>query len=372
MAYTPHQQIRPEVVSATAVGILDEELLLPNLITNASFDQEGYGIRDTVNIKVPGLLPSRSYALDNDRSQPLQFDQYSEKTVSVTFDAGRLYSAVELTDEQNDFDQITVDKLMPLQSRAVAKGMEYHTGAVMDTARYEVAVTNAGNDLYRALVKVRELFRKFRVQGAKNVVIGTEVESALLLDKRFTTSVSVGDEAPSILRSGNIGNWLGFNIFVSELVHPREAIAFSDTSFAAVYATAYVPNSVPFGSTASFNGKALRWIRDYDANYLVDRSVVDAYFGAKQILDHGYTVVDEDAIEEAKSVAPKGVNTVAFKEKLIDGEYNVRSFKISLDNEVPTGLVDAAENQEFLIASKITDETGAGINKIDIPAPAAA
>src|SRR5690606_41761309 len=86
MAYTPHQKIHPEVVSATAVGILDEELLLPNLITNASFDQEGYGIRDTVNIKVPGLLPSRSYALDNDRSQPLQFDQYTEKTVSVTFD----------------------------------------------------------------------------------------------------------------------------------------------------------------------------------------------------------------------------------------------------------------------------------------------
>ena len=55
MVYTPHQQVRQEVVSATAVGILDEELLLPNLITNASFDQEGYGIRDTVNIKVPDV-----------------------------------------------------------------------------------------------------------------------------------------------------------------------------------------------------------------------------------------------------------------------------------------------------------------------------
>lgn len=371
MVYKPHQQIRPEVISATAVGILDEELLIPNLIHNASFDQEGYGIRDTVNIKVPGLLPARSYALDNDRSKGIQFDQYSEKTVSITFDAGRIYSAVELTDEQNDFDQITVDKLMPLQARAVARGMEYHTGAVLDSARYEVAVTNAERDMYHALVKVRELFRKFRVQGVKNLLIGTEVEAALLLDKRFTTHVSVGDEAQAVLRTGNIGNWLGFNIFVSELVNPREAIAFSDSSFAAVYATAYVPQSAPFGSSASYNGKALRWIRDYDGQHWVDRSSLDAYFGAKQILDYGYTVVDEAAIEEAKSVAPKGVNTVAFKEKLIEGEYNVRSFKISLDAETPVGLVDAATNQEFLVASKITNEAGEGINTIDIPAPAA-
>ena len=50
----------------------------------------------------------------------------------------------------------------------------------------------------------------------------------------------------------------------------------------------------------------------------------------------------------------------------------MRAFKISLDAEVPTGLVPAAENQEFLIASKITDKSGVGINTIDVPAPDAA
>lgn len=370
MAYTPHQKVRPQVVADTAVGILDEELLIPQLFTNASFDAKNYNIRDTVNVKVPGLLPARSYALDNDRSQALQFDTYSEHTVPVTFDAGRLYSAVALTDEQNDFDQITVDDLMPLQTRAVAKGMEYHSAAVLDSARYEVAVTNAERDIYRALVEVRALLRKFRAQGVRNLLIGTDFEAALLLDKRFTTHVSVGDEAPAVLRSGNIGNWLGFNIYVSELVAPDEAIAFTDAAFAAIYASPYLPNSVPFAASASYAGKTLRWIRDYDSMHVLDRSIVDAYFGAKQILDYGRAVVDEAAIEEAKSAAPKGVNTVAFAEKIIEGEFNVRSFKISLGSDTPTGLVPAAENQEFLISSKITDGAGVGVNTIDVPAQA--
>lgn len=366
MAYTPHMKTRPEVIADTAVGVLDEELLIPQLFTNASFDPKNYNIRDTVNVKVPGLLPARSYALDNDRSQALQFDVYSEHTVPMTFDAGRLYSAVAITDEQNDFDQITVNDLIPLQARAVAKAMEYHSASVLDSAQYEVAVTNAEVDIYRALVEARALLRKFRAQGTRNLLVGTDFEAAILLDKRFTTHVSVGDEAPAVLRSGNIGNWLGFNIYVSELVAPDEAIAFTDAAFAAIFASPYIPNSVPFGSSASYAGKSLRWIRDYDSAHVLDRSIVDSYFGAKQILDYGQTVIDEDAIEEAKSAAPKGVNTKAFAEKIIAGEFNVRSFKIALGADKPAGLTSAADNQEFLIASKITDKDGVGIDTIDI------
>jgi len=366
MAYTPHTKVRPQVIADTGVAVLDEELLLTNLITNVSFDEKNYNIRDVVNVKVPGLLPSRSYALDNDRSQALQFDVYSEHTVPMSFDAGRLYSAVAVTDEQNDFDQITVNDLIPKQARAVAKGMELHVSSVFDTAQYEVAITNAEADIYRALVEARALLRKFRVQGARNLLVGTDFEAAILLDKRFTTHVSVGDEAPAVVRSGNIGNWLGFNIFVSELIAPDEAIAFTDAGFAAIFAAPYVPNSVPFGATASFAGKTLRWIRDYDSMHVLDRSITDSYFGAKQILDYGQTVVDHEAIEEALSVAPKGVNTIAFKEKIIEGQFNVRSFKISLGDKTPEGLKPVSGNEEFLRATKLVDQEGAAYNTRDV------
>lgn len=346
MAYTPHTTVKPEKIAATAVGLIYEDLLLPNLFQATSFDEYKGTKDETVNIKVPGLLPARSYAFRNDRSEPIEFDQYTETTVPIQFTAGRLYSAVELTDEQNDFDQITVNTLMPVQAQAVARGMEADAAHTMASGRYEAVVSNAEADLYRSLVEARALLRKFRVQGTRNLVVGTDFEAALLLDKRFTAAASSGNEAGAVMRSGNIGNWLGFNIFVSDLIEPDEAIAFTDSSFASATAAPYIPNSVPFGATASANGYGLRWIRDYDARYLVDRSVVDAYFGTKQILDRGFVVPALNDIKDAKTTSKK-----VFEEKVLDGEWNVRSLKMKLG--AATNADYAQDNNEFLKALKI-------------------
>lgn len=348
MAYTPHQKIKPQHVADTYVGLIYDELLLPNLITPGSFDGFKGKQNDTVNVKVPGLLPARSYAFRNDRDNDgIQFDQYAETTVALTFTAGRIYSAVEVTDEQNDFDQTTVDFLAPTQARAVARGMENDTANTMRNADYEVVVGGAEKDPYRALVEARKLLNKFRVQGARNLVVGTDFEAALLLDKRFTAAVSSGDEAGGVLRSGNIGNWVGFNIFVSDLIEPDEAIAFTDTSFAFAVAAPYVPGSVPFGATAASDGYALRWIRDYDLRYVVDRSLVDCYFGSRQIKDRGW-VVNEIAADKPKSAGKGGAGTVinekVWEEKVLPGEYNVRSFKVKLDDATAADVTGAASN----------------------------
>jgi hypothetical protein len=61
------------------------------------------------------------------------------------------------------------------------------------------------------------------------------------------------------------------------------------------------------GSSQSFEGLAMRWIRDYDANYLRDRSVVSAFAG--------YASVEED---------PDPTSAVG------DQVENVRAVKINL------------------------------------------
>lgn len=345
MVHTPHQKIKPQHVADTYVGLIYDELLLPNLITPASFDGYKGHEDDTVNLKVPGLLPARSYAFRNDRSDPIEFDQYSETTVAMQFTAGRIYSAVEVTDEQNDFDQTTVDYLAPVQARAVARGMENDTANTMRNGDYEVVVGGAEKDPYRALVEARKLLNKFRVQGVRNLVVGTDFEAALLLDKRFTAAVSSGDEAGGILRTGNIGNWVGFNIFVSDLIEPDEAIAFTTTSFGFAVAAPYIPGSVPFGATAAAEGYALRWIRDYDLRYVVDRSLVDCFFGSKQVKDRGW-VVNEIAASQPESSGKAGstVNTKVWQEKVLPGEYNVRSFKVKLEDASASDVTGAASN----------------------------
>lgn len=348
MVYTPHQKVKPQHVADTYVGLIYDELLLPNLITPASFDGYKGSENDTVNVKVPGLLPARSYAFGNDRDNDgIQFDEYSETTVPVQFTAGRIYSAVRVTDEQNDFDQVTVDELAPIQARAVARGMENDTANTIRNGDYEVVVGGAERDAYRALVEARKLLNKFRVQGVRNLVVGTDFEAALLLDKRFTAAVSSGNEAGGVLRTGNIGNWVGFNIFVSDAIEPDEAIAFTDTAFGFAVAAPSVPASVPFGATASDSGYALRWIRDYDLRFVVDRSLVDCFFGSRQIKDRGW-VVNEIAASQPESSGKKGstVNTKVWQEKVLGGEYNVRSFKIKLEDAV-AGDVTGEASDDF-------------------------
>lgn len=365
MVYEPHQQIKPEAVAATTVGLIYDELLLTNLITPATFDGYKGKKDDTQNIKVPGLLPARSYALHNDRSEGIQFDQYNETKVPITFTAGRIYSALELTDEQNDFDQITVNELMPLQASAVARGMENDTANTIRNGEYETIIGNAEIDLYRSLVEARKLLRKFRVQGARNLVIGSDFEAALLLDNRFTAAVSAGNEAASIMRTGQIGNWLGFNIFVSDQVADDEAIAFTDAAFGFAVAAPYVPNSAPFGATASSDGYALRWVRDYDLRYVVDRSLVDCYFGSKQIKDRGW-VVNEIAASQPESSGKKGstVNTKVWEEKVLPGEYNVRSFKIKLGT-ADTSDVTGSASDDFRAHLGLKAD---GVNNLTEPA----
>lgn len=350
MAYVEHKLVTDEqTIADTTVGLLDDELLLPNLFTKANFEDFKGRPGDTVNMKVPGLLPARQYALRNDRTEPIQFDQYVETTVPITFTADRLYSAVRLTDEQVDFDKITVNTLMPVQARAVGRGIEYEAARVLRDGQYEVTIGGAEKNLYQALVEARKILRKFRSQGARNLVIGSDFEAALLLDPRFTTHLSVGDEAPAVMRSGNIGNWLGFNIFVSDAIEPGEAYAFTEAAFGSVTAAPSIPGSVPFGATASYNGHSLRWIRDYDPDYLVDRSVVDAYYGAKQILDRGFVVVDEAAI---KADASKSNNGIKFAEKVLGAEVNVRAIKMTLD-----GASELGDNAEFYTAVGLTAPT---------------
>src|SRR5690606_21032090 len=46
-----------------------------------------------------------------------------------------------------------------------------------------------------------------------------------------------------------------------------------------------VPAGVTLGASTVFDGLAMRWIRDYDPNFLRDRSVVSSFAGAASVED---------------------------------------------------------------------------------------
>lgn len=287
MAYTEHTPFKPEKVAEAAVTALQEQLLLPNLVHREGIDQFRGAANDTVNIKVLGTLPWREYGWRNDRTEAIQFDTYSERTYAVTF-GGDKYNAVALTDEQYEMDFSGWAKLMAAQTQAVGRGIERAAvDFLTDDANFDVHMGVAESELRKGLIGVRNVMNKLRVpQGSRTLVVGSNWESALLMDNDLVLAQNVGDSRAALsVAEASVGRTMGFDIVVSQEIDPDAAIALIPNAFVLATAAPSVPESVPFGASASSDGYALRWIRQYDATHLVDQSVVNTYFGFRSIPD---------------------------------------------------------------------------------------
>ncbi|MCJ0870262.1 hypothetical protein [Streptomyces sp. AP-93] len=297
--------------------MLEQELIIPNLFRKEGVDQFKGADNDTISVKVEGVLPFHDYAFRNDRSQPIQFDEYSERKIAVTF-GGNSYSAVKLTDEQNDFDITDWSKLLRPQVRAVGRGLQRRAVKTLTGQNYNVTIGNVQQNLRGALIEARRVLNRFHApEESRYLLVGSEFESALLTDEKLNLAQNVGDSiAESALRTATLGERFGFRIVVDQTIPADTAYAFASSAFIFLSGAPSVPQSVPYGATTSFEGIALRWIRDYDSLYLQDRSVVNTYNGFRSVTD-----------------VLVGWDDVAEKEIISSQEHFVRGIKLQLDGK---------------------------------------
>lgn len=336
MTTTQHTIVKPEKLAATAVGMLEQELVIPNLFTKQGIDKFRGADNDTVSVPVEGTLPFHSYAWRNDRSQPITFDTYAERKIAVSF-GGNFYSAVKLTDEQFDMDLQGWSKLLRVQSRAVARGLEHGAVDELTGASYEVVIGNSAANLKGSIVEARRVLNAFHAPGDRYMVVGTDWESLLLTADELGLAQNVGDStAESLLAEATIGNRYGFRIIVDQNIDPGDAYAFAGSAFVFLNAAPAIPQSIKSAGTASYEGVSLRWLRDYDSDYLQDRSVVNTYAGFQVVTD---VLVGWDAVND--------------KELVSTDEHLVRGIKLTLDgtSTYPTAGSDLA---------KVTGVDGAG------------
>ena len=296
-----HVIVKPEKLVRTAVGMLEQELIIPNLFTKRGVDDFKGADDDTISVVVEGVLPYRTYAWRNDRSSGIVFDEYAERKVPVTF-GGNFYSAVKLTDEQNDFDLDSWAKLLRPQVKAVARGLGRGAVDTLVDQEYEVTLDLDSTDPKPALIKARQVLNSFHTPSEdRYMLVGTDVEALLLNDDTLNLAQNVGDsEAESALRNGTIGRRFGFDIVVDQTIPADHAYAFSSSGFIFLSGAPSVPQSVPFGATTSFEGIALRWVRDYDSERMQDRSVVNTYAGFRAVEDVlvGWNGSNEEVVSE--------------------------------------------------------------------------
>lgn len=291
MAYTPHTPQKYEKVAATAATLLEAKLVVPTFFQHESADNFKGGLNDAYSITVPGVLPARKYGWRNDRSSPIVFDQYAERKVTVNFGA-HPYSAVEITDEQKDFDLGgSFGRLVGAQTSAIRRQMEGESVDTIESAPFEVTITaGSGADIRKVARAARAALNRLNVpDGERVLLLGTDWEEKALADDALALASSVGEQrALSALEMARIGRLYGLTVVVAQEVPADAAYAFVRSAFVFVSGVPTVPDSVPFGASASTEsalGLGLRWIRDFDLNHYTDRSAFDLYAGFRYVDD---------------------------------------------------------------------------------------
>ena len=281
-----HTVIKPEQIAPAAVGLLEKELVLPNLFRKEGVDRFKGVKNDTISFRVPGVLPGRDYTFRNDRSSAIVFDEYTETKVDITF-GGHAYSGVRLTDEQLEFDFGSWSTLLSAQARGVGTKLQYACRDAVESQTYNVVIGGLETDARASLVEARRVLRAFGAPGPYTMVVGTNVEALFLLDENLSKTTNVSeDRAEAALANATIGRLYGFNIVVDQTINPNNAYALAPDAFVLATAAPTPPRSAPFTGTAAFEGLALRWIRDYDPEYFRDRSIVDCWYGIRAVKDN--------------------------------------------------------------------------------------
>ena len=194
MAAVVHSPVKPEKLAATAVALTERELVVPTLFAKKGIEDFKGAKDDTLNVKVPGILPAHDYEWRNNRAQELILDPYKERKIAVRF-GGDAYSATSLTDEEWEFDfNGWGTSILPAQAHAVARKLEYGAVKALKTGKYTVEIGAKENNVLKDIIEAR---RALNLLGASKVsrtlVVGSDWDT-LLQSADFVKAASVGDK----------------------------------------------------------------------------------------------------------------------------------------------------------------------------------
>lgn len=290
--------ITPSVVARTAVGLLSRQIVLPALVWR-DFDTEFNGkIGDSVTVRVPAVLSAREYAWQNNRASAITLDDVTESSLTVELDKIP-YSAVAVTDEDLDLNiENFGNQILQPQVRAVAEKLESYVAAEMSGATYSTSLELDDDEPFNTLIDAAAALNAADVPRSDRVLVCGSAFEAVLLKSEKVNRVDQSGQA-SALRDALINRLAGFTIVGSNAIDVNTAYAFHKSAFILATRAPVVPQGAVSGATTSYQGLSVRWIRDYDADHLQDRSVVDAFAGTQTVTDDSALVRAVEIVNES-------------------------------------------------------------------------
>lgn len=288
--------VKAQKVVDAANLLLQREIVLPRLVTTDLSKQDfQYSLNDTVTMRIPTTRTAKSRTLRS--STGLTATDLTETKVDVKL-TDHVYDLLNITDEQLTLDiRDFARQVLNPQMRGVAEGLEDVIADALSAATVDSAnsITYSGPDATTpsdpftdVVLAARKLLNDSNVPfGNRTLLVGSEVEVALLGNDRISKAQNSGDGlASSALTEATIARVGGFNVVTSNAIDSAKAYAFHKSAITFAAFAPALPDGAPYKASTSADGFGMRFIRDYDPTNStgpVDRSLVDSFVGAKSV-----------------------------------------------------------------------------------------
>lgn len=275
-----------------ALPMLQRELIAPLVTTMIGGDNFKGALGDTVSLKVTegSIAVAREYDFRG-RTGPIVLDDIFQTGGNFPVKLNtHLYSATGLEDEHFTLDDIDFAReVLQPQVTAVAEKMEAKTVAAFRALSFKHTITiDAADDPHLVALEARRLMDSEKVapRSGRFFLIGSDVAAAWLSSDRLSKYESTGETGTPALREAIIGRLAGAPVIEHNGLNPNEAYYFHSSGLLVANVAPVVPMGAVTGNAGiSKLGYGLRWIQDYDANYLRDRSIVSTFMGMNEIRD---------------------------------------------------------------------------------------
>lgn len=306
---------KPEKIVPFFLGMMERESILPFAVTRVAQDFFNGAKNDTVTLRTGGLRAvGRDYEWRT-RTAPIVLDDIDsdETGIAVKLDT-HCYSATALTDEQMTLDEINfAQEVLAPQVAAVTDRMEAKVANALATAPFADTLSfGDAADPHLIAIEARRLLDSHKVapQAGRVLIVGSNIAAHFLASDRLSRYDSTGQEGTPALRDAIIGRLGGSPVITAMGIDPNAGFYIHKSALVLGNVAPVVPSGATTGRTGiSRKGFAVRWIQDYDPNYLRDRSVVSSFVGVTSVNDerdaNGNVIVDDPATAAVE--APRNV-----------------------------------------------------------------
>lgn len=300
-----HTFVNPSQVVSTAIALVRDDLVLAGTVNRDYEADYGNGRGSSVNVRVPATLKARTRALG--ATAAITVDNVTESTVSVSLD-NEVYSAVDVTDAVLTLDiEDFARQVVAPQTIALVEAIENAVAAELTAIPETLTVAWDATKPQKTFTAVRKILRDNGIPASGLfAACGTSAYAALLDSGAFDLASAGSTDA---LRNATVGNVRGFSTFESNRLADDDIVFYHRDAVTLAVRAPLVPGGATFGQSVSEAGFALRWIKDYDASTLQDRSVFSTFVGTqlmtvKHLLADGTTAMVTPAVRVNITTVP--------------------------------------------------------------------